>query len=384
MEGYRLYVIHTLPQLKALDGQVITKSERIEAAQQYERIKKVVESMPKYEMDKMESTVDVGEADREEQEQVLNQPKEQKDDSEQEELLPHTPAARLKVARDMAQRRAKNTTDPTERFKPTPPPPVPEPTFHPETGRIMQRNDAQLPFRLYDTDPRVLRLEVDVSPFVETGSIRVEVMGTWVRMEVRGKPLYLALPAEVRVEGSEVVRSVRTGQVVITMPRVQLEKTVLGGEKENGMESVDGSTEAGKKGPTSFTGYVVGQHKNTSLSDESFQRQKATHPVDYKNIVRHSMEEAEERARERVQRIRMARVVPPVAALGVDAEFVDDPECPPLLWIVLCVGFPFLWLVVYFWNKAMGARSPRLKSFHHVLPPLFQRNVLIYDSDFDP
>jgi hypothetical protein len=41
-EGYRKYVIVTLPQLKNLDGREIERSERIQAAQEYDEIKKLI------------------------------------------------------------------------------------------------------------------------------------------------------------------------------------------------------------------------------------------------------------------------------------------------------------------------------------------------------
>jgi protein TilB len=43
-EGYRKYVIVTLPQLKSLDGQEIERSERILAAQEYDEIKILIVS----------------------------------------------------------------------------------------------------------------------------------------------------------------------------------------------------------------------------------------------------------------------------------------------------------------------------------------------------
>jgi protein TilB len=43
-EGYRKYVIVTLPQLKYLDGQEIERSERILAAQEYDAIKALIVS----------------------------------------------------------------------------------------------------------------------------------------------------------------------------------------------------------------------------------------------------------------------------------------------------------------------------------------------------
>ena len=41
-EGYRKYIIVTLPQLKNLDGQEIERSERIQAAQEYDEIKRLI------------------------------------------------------------------------------------------------------------------------------------------------------------------------------------------------------------------------------------------------------------------------------------------------------------------------------------------------------
>ena len=53
-EGYREFVVATLPQLKSLDGKEVTKSERIQAQQKMPEVRKLIEQQQKVYLEKRE------------------------------------------------------------------------------------------------------------------------------------------------------------------------------------------------------------------------------------------------------------------------------------------------------------------------------------------
>ncbi|RKO95977.1 outer arm dynein light chain 1, partial [Caulochytrium protostelioides] len=105
LDGYRAFAIHTLPQLRVLDGVEITRTERLEAAQQYEALRAAyVETykapaaggrhVPVEDMDASDAhTTASAETDTA---AAATDPQ-----AFQSEVVPHTPSARLKVARDL-------------------------------------------------------------------------------------------------------------------------------------------------------------------------------------------------------------------------------------------------------------------------------------------
>lgn len=102
--GYRAFVIATLPQLQSLDGTPITKSERISAEQEYAAIKRALDEEFGEQLlvgndaeTVMETVTEINKTDAQEQAE--------RDDKGDEELIPHTPEARLAAARELAAKR---------------------------------------------------------------------------------------------------------------------------------------------------------------------------------------------------------------------------------------------------------------------------------------
>lgn len=64
-------------------------------------------------------------------------------------------------------------------------------------------------------------LEVALGRFLDTLLIQADVQPLCVRLLVKGRLLQLALPEEVSPDASAARRSQTTGQLVVTMPKVQ-------------------------------------------------------------------------------------------------------------------------------------------------------------------
>ncbi|KAG5458258.1 MAG: hypothetical protein BJ554DRAFT_1554, partial [Olpidium bornovanus] len=127
------------------------------------------------------------------------------------QIVPHTPEARLQTARELARRRAKPESKP-DPLKP-PRRSSPDSLVKPD-GRVLQRNEPKVPFRIEDTD-RAVVLSVEISKFIDTSLVSLEVKPNYVRVSVKGKVLQLSL-AEHPVDRDRVQaqRSVLTGRFV--------------------------------------------------------------------------------------------------------------------------------------------------------------------------
>ena len=285
-EGYRSFVIATLPQLQSLDSQAITKSERIQAEQDYPRIRERLvmqaEAMPQEDAAPVE---------------VDTSP-----EFDLHETVPHTPETRLQTARELAKRRAQGRPEdaPPPRPKPVETPPV---SFH-EDGRIRQRNMPKVEFKMVDSPDEVV-LNVKLSPFVDSSLLELKVERTWVRLVVKGRPLDVCLPAPVQHERAEAVRAQVTGELEVRMPKEQAGPL--------------------KKKQTSFTGYIAGSKPGT-LRDET---EGKSGTVDYRHIVK------EPKGMVTAGHIKLSRQAGPSAeALARQQqalnEFEDDADVPPL------------------------------------------------------
>ena len=219
-----------------------------------------------------------------------------------DEIVPHTPEARLAAARELATKRNKHD-DPSAAPPKSIPVETPPVIFH-EDGRIRQRNMPKVDFKLEETESHIV-LEVELTPFLDTSLIDLQVERTWVRVVVKGRPLDIALAHPIDKENSSAVRSQGTGVLVIRML------------KEGAVE---------KREEKTYTGYVAGSKKQP-LSEESSTLAK----VDYRNIVQNQQPD-ESSGKKEIQMRRPKEPLP--AALErrrlAEAEFVDDDDVPPL------------------------------------------------------
>jgi protein TilB len=216
-------------------------------------------------------------------------------DENGEVLVPHTPEARLQYARELAAKRGQN--DRTSQTKPNNIQPKRDtnPKFHPETNRILQRNDAELEFQWREFPNHVV-LDLSFSKTIDTSLIDLDIHPTWITVEYKGKALHLATPCEVRVSDSTAQRSQITGHLVLTMPRVQIDPHLarLMPDAESGAQT--------------FTGYVAGRKSPEKRNDLPSLTKK---PWNQSGALR-------------VREVRRTPVVP-------DSQFTDDPEVPPLI-----------------------------------------------------
>jgi protein TilB len=181
-EGYREFVIASLPQLRYFDGTEITPSERISAKRKYPQLlDKVIQQA---------ATCELGH---------------------------YTPEERMKGWREIEETKKANTPKPStkpefyEAPKAQPPRKGPD-----ENGKIMQSNMGKWQFKWFSEGSK-LCLDVGINRYLDTSLIDVDVNPTWVRIEAKGKVLQLILPCEVNSSKVEALRSQASGHLVVKM-----------------------------------------------------------------------------------------------------------------------------------------------------------------------
>ncbi|OHT06588.1 hypothetical protein TRFO_25330 [Tritrichomonas foetus] len=181
-EGYRDFVVATLPQLKVFDGKEITSSERISAMRRKNQLlDSIIQQI---------ATCDTGH---------------------------YTPEERMKAWQEIEETKKKNTPQQPkgpeyqEAVKPSAPPRGPD-----ENGHIMQSNMGKWKFSWYQ-EGKMLCLDVAINRYLDTSLIDMDVNPTWIRIEAKGKVLQLVLPAEVKSDNVEALRSQASGHLVVKM-----------------------------------------------------------------------------------------------------------------------------------------------------------------------
>ncbi|KAI3378996.1 hypothetical protein SNEBB_008816 [Seison nebaliae] len=195
--GYRSYVIGKVPQLEKLDGEDITKSDRIKAEQDLaslELIMRKAETNQKIIREKQKET-------------YANCP-----DTEE-----YSPETRYHASKEEERRKLEEEEKKTnsrfakvEKKRPT--------RLFRNENEPLNVNEAKLDF-VWADEKEHLVLYVDVYKYLDTSLIEVDVFPTYVRCRIKGKILQLTLNDEVFVEGSEVVRNSGTGRLCIRMKK---------------------------------------------------------------------------------------------------------------------------------------------------------------------
>jgi len=338
IEGYREYVINTLPQLQFLDGKEILKSERILAKQDIEEI---ISDMPEikssYDDESDESDVDITNLTIEERQKRLNT------------ATKYTPKSRLEAAREMAAlKEAQNPKKEKKKVKKQ------KPIFSPDGSKVLQRNEGKYPFQFTNTD-KLLILEVFISKFLETSLIDIDVHPTWIRVNIKGKDLVLTLEEEVYCDDNNVTceRSKCSGTLMITMVKVHkshdgefyLDKGLTEEETEHQErdEPVDIHDEKRKLYELKKRHEKEEEEKRKKELEEKkksklgrryakfLDLEPPEEKIDLANIYENSKKNRYKRKTDNsyaVNGIQMKEVLP--ADLEPSEDFVDDPEVPPL------------------------------------------------------
>ncbi|CAI2734232.1 unnamed protein product [Schistosoma spindalis] len=221
--GYREFVIATLPQLKLLDGVEITKSERIIALQNLERIRPIIEEKQrehglKRNSEKFEAVR------RKERFAKINTDSSCTTVSLEEfwsEKVPYTPESRIETHEYMQQKEKSRQHTKTSRIESRV-----ITKYFAEDGRPYNINTAKIDFNLKEDildNQDVYLLDIAVYKHMDTALIKCDIQINYVRITLKGKVFQLALPDEVQVDASHVKRSLTTGHLLITMPKASQE-----------------------------------------------------------------------------------------------------------------------------------------------------------------
>ncbi|CAH8656865.1 Protein tilB, variant 7 [Schistosoma haematobium] len=221
--GYREFVIATLPQLKLLDGVEITKSERIVALQNLERIRPVIEEKQR-EHGLKRNSEKVEAVRRKERFAKANTDSSYTTMGLEEywsEKVPYTPESRIETHEYMQQKEKSRQETKNSRIEPRV-----ITKYFAEDGRPYNINTAKIEFNLKEDildDHDVYILDVAVYKHMDTALIKCDIQVNYVRVTLKRKVFQLALPDEVRADASHVKRSLTTGHLLITMPKASRE-----------------------------------------------------------------------------------------------------------------------------------------------------------------
>ncbi|KPI86779.1 hypothetical protein ABL78_4148 [Leptomonas seymouri] len=223
-EGYRAYVVHTLPQLKELDGDEIIRAERITARQAEDVVIEVAE----------EEAVRVREAERIKQEMLAKgiDPFPPKFNEQGERIYGHTPEERLQMLQEQREQERK------QKGKQENPEPGSIAAVHKELrdqrlrdgprltpeeekkkfGRLLLRNEGRVAFHVDQDGAEEVVLTVEPGKFISTTLLSVTVEVDAIRVTIKGKLLQVPVEDELAADAAQVQRSATTGQLKVTVP----------------------------------------------------------------------------------------------------------------------------------------------------------------------
>eukprot|EP00817_Percolomonadidae_sp_ATCC50343_P000998 CAMPEP_0117424538 /NCGR_PEP_ID=MMETSP0758-20121206/4932_1 /TAXON_ID=63605 /ORGANISM="Percolomonas cosmopolitus, Strain AE-1 (ATCC 50343)" /LENGTH=303 /DNA_ID=CAMNT_0005208367 /DNA_START=218 /DNA_END=1129 /DNA_ORIENTATION=+ len=216
--GYRLFVIGTLPQLAKLDSLEITKSERIKAKQQWEKIEKeLIEAQDAYIAERKKKTE--------------NAPKY---NEKGEKLYGNDPEGRKAAAKDLRETveeagynedrtvdgskigeldRVGTTTTTYKRLPPT--------EEIEKFGKVMQCNEGKWDFKKYEDQKGNLILDIPAGKYMSTAKIDIDVQPSYIQVMINRKELRLRFDDDVIPSKAIAQRSNVTGNLKLTLPLVK-------------------------------------------------------------------------------------------------------------------------------------------------------------------
>jgi protein TilB len=335
-DGYREYVVAKLPQLKCLDGQEISRSERIVAMQGIEAVeievnkqsvkhieeqaaKKAKVEARKAREAKMGGTsswyCDTQTTGRKEPPKVVeidsDASESDLDDEEAQEFWASesdfTPESRVEAAQ-MAERQQRQKDKGKEGPKKKKRNLKKVNYFH-KDGRPYNMNEGGWDFRLdgQGMDDEPYKLEVACYKHLDTSAIDLDVQPTYIRIIIKEKIFQLYLPEEVNTDNSKAERSKVTGRLMVTMQKVN---QLITAPKVEKLVHAPGGEEKKKK---------RGEPERLEVGEG------VTKGVDVTSII---SDAAKAKASGGLLTIRSNRGKVPVRAN--DDDFVDDDDVPPL------------------------------------------------------
>ncbi|KAJ0402508.1 hypothetical protein ATCC90586_002678 [Pythium insidiosum] len=239
-EGFRDFVVASLPQLEMLDGKEIHRSDRIKALQVFaERERYVREQAVRVRLEKAEKAAaqradddvinvtengatDISPSVAEDKPSILDS----------QEKVPYTPETRREMYMELAEQKEEQEARRRENM----PRERDTEAEHeaalrkarreedPDGHDIRQCNEGKWDFRFFDEDLEIV-LEVDLPRFLDTSLIDVDVHPSYVSMVIKNKLLRLRFPELVHSDQGKAERSKVTGTLRLTLPKAHVTAT---------------------------------------------------------------------------------------------------------------------------------------------------------------
>ena len=302
-EGYRKFVITVLPQLKILDSREIEISERIEARQEFQEIKSRFLQEKEDLGSPNESELEIAPAAEEPEEGI-----EEKRSGFQTKLTPHTPQARLQAARDYEKLKEKpeNAKKKEKVSK--------DNLLFAKDGRILQKNEGKWNFKWSETS-KTLVLDVEISKFIDTSLVNVDLNEKWVRVTIKDKILQLVTSQDIQVSSVICERSKATGHLLLTMMKSEFTNQDL---KKIVQEEY---IESRQKDALQKEALKAEKGRNRRY-DRLFEPKEA---VNIRNIMEQVKLDQKNDLKRGIVDVRSS-----ASEKTIPCDFVDDPDVPPL------------------------------------------------------
>ena len=325
-DGYREYVIATLPQLKRLDGKEIEKSERIAAFQQYAALRDSIlqqQEVHRKNEARKEKNMHMNESkgpgndgrwytdieSNSKQDALEVQDDKELTEEEKERLYwskpsEYTPESRIEMHNHIKEREELKSKS-QNKYRDSEPPRR-EVRYFKENGEALNVNTAKLQFTLKD-DEQIGSYVLDVACYkhLDTSLIDVDVQPKYVKVNIKGQILQLALMKEVNPDKSAAQRSQTTGHLLVKMPIAGDFITPKTEQKSKNVNKNKKIETAAKTVESSLNNLNLDNIKKDSVSLS-----------DLAGIVKHNGEKQRNSAD---------------SSELLEDDFVDDPDVPPLI-----------------------------------------------------
>ncbi|KAF0984416.1 hypothetical protein FDP41_000315 [Naegleria fowleri] len=194
-ENYRLYVIGTLPQLQILDGDKVSKSEKILAEQLLPTIRaSVAEEQKRVNVEELKKAIEQRNEDKKE-------------------------IANSKNEREKAQEKNIDGIGEVDRLGSSLnnyPKLTPEQEIE-KYGKVMQKNEGKWQFKFFEEKGHYV-LDIPAGKYMSLSYVDIDVQPTYIRVTIKGKVLQLRFDKEVASSKASAQRSTVTGNIVIRVP----------------------------------------------------------------------------------------------------------------------------------------------------------------------
>lgn len=323
-EGYRSYVIACLPTLRRLDGQDVTRSERIIAKQEYAEWKVIVREL--------------GEAmQRKRGTEWQDEDSEDEFNDKGEKLEKYTPQSRYEMYREMAQDEKDKKKDSEEATRFAAKKDYMKEAMDKLNVKEVEQDDGTLPrqrntcrydFEIDEDQKGNIVAVLKLPKFMDTSLIDVDMHPRWFQCLMKGKSFLMHVDLPINPDKSKVQRILSNGHLVLTMPIVDYDQVVA----QRGGPTLKEQRHARERAAAEVKGAAAKKDKNNS--------------VDYKHITKKKkqeifLREVEVRRSEGLERERLRELAleedaqekkdKALAQVAADDADDDDDDCPPLM-----------------------------------------------------